>query len=453
MKKQIRLFNFILLLIVFMSFFTCTKEAEINNYSKYPIDLKVEQLPNGGIKYSWNAINTSDFKEYWIVRNSVDSVPYLSKNDPVFLSNLQNIVIAKITDATQTEIIDTVTLLGGKTFVRIFAFLENRSLSSLNKEVKGFDNLIEVNKNIDNIILDKRNNLFCALDGKSNLISSLDPYIFSTIKTFSSPLDLSKEIYLDESTNITQLYVPVFDASYSVFNLSNLNFLSGDNFVIPTLSMLVCRNSFIVAAGTKNDLRSKNKSNSFFLPFPNFVLLKSLNKLNISPLLRWNSINNEVLALTVSDSTSILNVVSLASDGALSLKSNLPLKLKSKSALTTNFMLTPNNSFILLDEQGIIIETNTLEIKGTLAAKVKLNNVRYLGFTFSTDEKFVYALRDGNVSTEKKIDVFDYPTFDYVKSMSYKSKPKKIFFHDNMLKLIGESPNNVNFTMIEIIKP
>jgi hypothetical protein len=450
MQKHLSSAVSLFMVLLSLSFLACEKSEDVKNYSKYPIDFNVEQLPNGSYKYSWTAINTSDFKEYWIVRNNGSEVPFINDNDPILLSSSQSIVIAKITDASQTEIIDTVTLLAGKTFVRIFAFLENRSLSSLNKEVKGLDNIIEINKDIDNIILDKKNNLFCAFDGKSNQILSLEPNNFKIIKTTSSTMDLSKEIYFDESTNISKLYVPIFNGNYSIIDLPNLNFVSGDNFFLPTISMLICRNTFIVVAGLKNDLLSKNKSN-LFVQFPNTIALKSLNKLNLIPLLRWNPTNNEVLALTVSDSTSILNVVNFSSNGAFSLKSNLPLKLKSKTALSTNFILTPNNSFIILDEEGIIIESSNLENKGTLAERAKLKDLKYLSFSFSTDEKFLYALRDANRNSEKKIDVFNYPTFEYVKSISYKSKPQKLFYHDNKLKLAGESPNNSDFTMFEII--
>lgn len=451
MQKHLPSVFFLCFFSFSLIFLACDKE-EIKNYSKYPIDFKLEQLSNGGFKYSWNAINTSDFKEYWIVRNSVDSVPYININNPDLLS-AKSSIIARITDASLTEIIDTVTLFNGKNFVRIFAFLENRALSSLSKEVKGLDNIFEINKRADNIIFDKKSNLFYGFDAKLNQILSINP---STLNTSSSNainnIDFSKEIYLYESTGNSQLYTPIFNGNYAVLSLPSFNFFASDNFFLSNISMLVGRNTFIVAGGTKNDLLSKSKSN-VFVQFSNSVVLKSLNKLNLSPLVRWNSTNNEVLALTVSDSTSILNVVSLSSNGGLSLKSNLPLTLKSKTAITTNFILTPNNSFILLDEAGLIIEPSTLEKKGTLAERAKVKDVKYLSFCFSTDEKFVYALRDANRNSEKNIDVFNYPSFDYVKSISYKSKPKQIFYHDNKLKLVGESPNNTNFTMFEVIKP
>jgi hypothetical protein len=446
-KHLFPIFTFLFFFLIF-NFLACGKE-EVKEYSKYPIDIKVEQLPNGGYKYAWTGINTSDFKEYWIVKNSGDSVPYFNENNPGFLNS--STIIAKITNANETEFVDSTSIFGGKTFIRVFAFLENRTLSSLNKEIKGLDNIFEIKANLEKIIIDKRSNNFYIVDNFNRQIHLVDLFNLKVKNSTSSFIDITKEVYLDETESVSQLYLPEFPSSYSVLIVPSFNQKFINNFSVPTRSLVVGRDKFIVFSNSQSVV-SKNKTNLSFqfihqIFFPN-------TKTAQLPILRWLKSKNQVLALNTIDSLTMLNSVGMDQNGIFGGGIRTTnIKSFTQNDINKPFVITPLDLFALIDNQGAIIELETFKPISSLAAKAKLTNVKYLDFTFSTDEKFIYALRDGNISSEKKIDIFDYPSFGFVKSISYKSNPKKVFYHDNKLKLVGESSNNANFTMFEVINP
>jgi hypothetical protein len=460
MQKHLSSVISLLIFLLSLNFLSCGKE-EVKNYNKYPIDLKVEQLPNGGYKFAWTSINTSDFKEYWIVRNSGDSVPFLNENNPNILEN--STIIAKINNANDTEFVDTTSVFAGKTFVRVFAFLENRSLSSPNKEIKGADNVVETKGNSERIIMDRKNGVFYSFDLNSRSISIIDIFSLKVKNSTFSNLDFTKEIYLYEPENNplvkSQLYVPEFQGSYTIISTPDLiNSRFNTNLSVNAKSVAVCRDKFIVfesdvfSTDFNKFIASKDKDN-FFITIINAATLQVLRSKQTF-VFRWLKNQNQILALSEADSLSSLISLSIGANGIFTNdRKTLPLKLVTSNVNDVPFLITPSELFCIIGNQGQIVDATTLKSVTILSSKVKLTNGRYLDFTFSTDEKFVYALREGNLSSEKKIDVFDYATFSFVKSIPYKSKPKKIFYHDNKLKLAGESPNNANLTMFEVINP
>jgi hypothetical protein len=447
--SSISLFCFILLSLHFLA---CGKE-EVKDYSKYPIDLKVQKLSNGGFKYSWNAISTSDFKEYWIVKNLGDSVAFINENDPKILLQRGNVLIAKISNSTQTELIDSVNLVAGKEFVRIFAFLENRALSSTNVEIKGFDNLFLRKGGVDRVVLNKNRDEFCILDASSSQISLVDASRYTNSGTSFSQIDLTKELFFYDFGSASQLFVPGFNGSYSVLNLPNTSTPTINFFPFTSRSIAICKDKFMVFESIAA-LNSKNKNEQFQNSI-NATGLISKNK-SSSFQLRWLKSRNEVWSLSVADSLSFLNSDVLQDNGFFAgpaQKRTLPLKLQSNSVINMSFVITPRELYALFDRQGTIVDAATFKEVGTLAKKAQLTNINYIDFTFSTDENFVYALRTGESSNDKRIDVFSYPSFDYVKSIPFKSTPKRLFFHANKLKLVGDLPKIANFTLFEVINP
>jgi hypothetical protein len=448
MQKHLStVFTFLFFLLIF-NFLACKKE-EVKEYSKYPIDLQVIQLPNGSYKYSWTGINTSDFKEYWIVRNTGDSVPYFNLNNPDLLAS--STIITKITNVDETEFVDSTSVFADKTFIRVFAFLENRALSSPNKEIKGLDNIFEVKGNLEKIIIDKKNNNFYIVDNFNRQLLVVDMLSYKMKSSTFAAIDITKEVYLDETESVSQLYLPEFPSSFTVSNVPNFNQKLINNFSVPTRSLVVGRDKFIVYSNIQSVV-SKNKTNLSF-QFINQTALPNIKTLQL-PLLRWLKSKNQVLALSTLDSLTFLNSVGMDQNGVF----GGGIRTTNIKSFTLNdinkpFVITPLDLFALIDNQGAIIDLETLKPVSSLASKASLTNVKYLDFTFSTDEKFVYALREGKIPTDKKIDIFEYPAFTYLKSLSYKSEPKKMFYHDNKLKLAGKSPNNANFTMFEVINP
>jgi hypothetical protein len=453
MQKHLPSFSFLFICLLSLNFLACGKDEIIKDYSKFPIDFVVQQLPNGGYKYSWTGINTSDFKEYWIVKSIGNEVPFINENNPDLFINGSTTVIVKITDANRTEFVDTTSLFIGNSFVRVFAFLENRALSSLNKEVKGFDNLNETKGNAERVILDKKNNLFYIFDLNSRQVFPINAFTYTTESNFGllSNIDLTKEIYLDDSEATSMLYFSEFQSSYTTVNLPKFDIRNGISLSFNSSSIAICRGKYLVFADNLS-ISSKDKKPFNFLNINTVSFAQTKNVQQ--PMLRWLKSQNQVIALSLSDTLSFLNSIGLDDNGFfLNNKKTYPLRLSSKNDITTPFIITPRELFALIDRQGLIMDLNTYKPVTTLVEKAKLTNVQYLDFTFSTDENFVYALRKSSVSTDKKIDVFTYPDFNYVKSLGYKSRPKRVFFHDNKIKLVGESPNNTSLTMFEVINP
>jgi hypothetical protein len=450
MQKHLPTFFSLFIVLLSLNFLSCGKE-EVKEYVKYPIDLKVQKLPNGGFQYSWNPINTSDFKEYWIVKNLGDSVAYIDENNPSILLQRGNVLIAKITNPTQTELIDSVNLVAGREFVRVFAFLENRALSSRSVEIRGFDNLFIRKGAVDRIVLNKNRDEFCIIDAFLSQISLVDASKYNNLSTSFTQIDLTKELHFYDFGSNSQLYVPGLNNSYFVTNLPNISNPSISFLPATSKSIAICKDKFMVFESFLT-LFTKNKNEQFQNPIGK-TNLTNFNKAN-SFQLRWLKSKNEVWSLSAADSLSFLNI-DIMDDGGFFTgnKKFLPIKLQSNNLVNMLFVFTPKDQFALFDNQGTIVETAVYKEIGSLAKKAKLTNIKYLDFTFSTDENFVYALRSGDISTDKRVDVFAYPSFEFVKSIPFRSNPKRLFFHENKLKLVGDLPKVGNFTLFEVINP
>jgi hypothetical protein len=451
MPKYLTSLCFITAVLLSLNFLSCKKE-EVKNYSKYPLDLQIEPLTNGGYKYTWNPVNTSDFKEYWLIRNQSDSVAFIDENIPEALIRNGNILITKITDANQTTFTDSVSLFAGKNFIRVFAFLENRALSSPNKEIKGLDNLIQIKGNADKMIFDKNNSVFYFIDASLGQISTVAATSYNVLSSSFITTDVSKEIYFYDFGASSQLYVPPLgNGSFTFINLPNLNQRGITNVGVDTKSLVICKDKFLVFSSSQI-LSSKNK-NDLFLSSISSIFIPIVQSTQPN-LLRWLNSQNQVWLFSFANSVSSIHAIPISDNGLLlSGTRALSLKIASKSSISTPFVIAPRELFAVIDNQGIVIDVPTFRQLFTLSSKTNFANVKYKDFTFSTDEKFMYALREGELPNDKKIDVFTYPDFGYIKSIAFKSNPQRFFYHENKLKLIGTVPQITNFTLFEILNP
>ena len=107
-----------------------------DNYQTYPLSITADELPNGSFRVRWNAIKSVDFIEYQVIRNVGDSVPYIPNNQVALSSFNTNLeIIKRISDADSTFFVDEVTIPTAKTYLRVFAVLKDRNLSSRNVEM------------------------------------------------------------------------------------------------------------------------------------------------------------------------------------------------------------------------------------------------------------------------------------------------------------------------------
>ena len=125
-------YSILSLLAIVICFIGCVRNdpPTPDNYSKYPLTVKLDELPDGSFRLQWNAIKSADFIAYQVIRNIGDSVPYIANiTEPIF-NNLQ--IIKQLDNPDSTVFIDRQTLPTTKTYVRVFAVLKDRNLSSVN---------------------------------------------------------------------------------------------------------------------------------------------------------------------------------------------------------------------------------------------------------------------------------------------------------------------------------
>ena len=139
--------SFLSLSAILLLFAGCLRDSPPvpDNYQAYPLSITADELPNGSFRVRWNAIKSADFIEYQVIRNVGDSVPYIPNNQVALSSINTNLeIIKRISDADSTFFIDEVTIPTTKTYLRVFAVLNNRNLSSRNVEIPVKTNIKEV---------------------------------------------------------------------------------------------------------------------------------------------------------------------------------------------------------------------------------------------------------------------------------------------------------------------
>ena len=459
--------------ICFFSLFFITLSCDDDNpnpsnYGVFPMDLKVEPLSNGGYRYSWNKINSSDFIAYTLVGSSSDSIPYISTATQL---PAKTSVIQILTDPNATTFTDTVSLPSGNPYVRLFAFLKGRSLSSINKKLTPIANLKELSIVPNEFFYNEKKKILVAVEvfgAAPNFQNSTGNLHFINTDSLHFPIPTSSvsffrdgEFYIGDLNSGTGLFVPTSNGFG--FNFINLETRA------PTFVSVINASIFTFNSPTTNSwwLVSSNISNIASTPFPfsNNVVSTSVqpipftsNIINTPYFLRLKNDKRTFLALKPNvDGANTLRVFNyeILNDGKLQLlKAVTPsLKINSAFSKSTPFIFTKDDAYFICDNKGLVFNALTYTKYKTLAEEVPTgDNINYTDFVLNTEGGKIYALRNGLRDKKNRVvDIFTYPDFKHERSIPYKSTPTKLILKNDHILLVGASPNNSRATMIEKI--
>jgi hypothetical protein len=430
------------------------------NYSAFPMDLKVEKLSGNKVRYKWNAVNTSDFIRYIIVRSTKDSVPYFSRPD--FVESLENniSVVTAISDSKTNEFIDSINVVIGESSFRIFAFLEDRSLSSINVKLKGFDNMTEVLGATDDVVFAEKLNTLAMANSKSfgvslfnivtNQITAAPIRNFSS-GTFTNDSDLS----FIESNVGNEFFIPTPFNGYNIINLNNSSNSLG--VFLPRNSSAISHfnNSWILFSNS-NGITSRPRNNiSNFNTTEDFTFFFTFNKIPATPVfLRKMNKNKGFYAINTEGGNAIISTFNMGDNGKFSLNKNFrtfPIKGMTKAR---PFKFSNDDAQFVMDNNGSVLDTVNFTVRKKLAEEVPTSDIiRYSDYQFSSLGTEIYALRVASKNPpERLIDVFKFPECIYVKSIPFYSAPNRFFLSNGNLILVGTSPTDNRFSIIENIK-
>ena len=469
MKKILHTLKICSLFLLFIASRCDDDNPNPSNYGVFPMDLKVEPLPNGGYRYSWNKINSSDFISYTLVISSIDTIPYVLSSSllPSTTSPIQ-----VITDPNITSFIDVSSLPSDNPHVRLFAFLEGRSLSSTNKKLTPIDNLKELSiqpiefayseKKKKLMIFSPSSPIFTNGSLNNTLINFINSDNLTLINALPVTFSSTGETYIGEFTLGTTLFVPNGNGfNYNLVNLDNpttLSFLGTNNNSILTFKSSTTNAWWSVTSNISNI----NTSPAVFLPNTNSSTVQPLPFTTATPnssyFLRMKNDGRTFLALKPNfDGANTMRAFfyEFLNDGRLQLLKTSPIALKTNTTFSksTSFTFTKDDAYFICDTKGLIFNANDFSIYKTLAEEVSVgDNITYLQFVLNTEGGKIYALRSGLTNKNNRfVDVFTYPDFKHERSISYKSTPTKLIVNSNYLLLVGVSPNNSRATMIEKI--
>ena len=442
--------SFLSLSAIVLLFAGCLRDTPPvpDNYQAYPLSITADELPNGSFRVRWNAIKSADFIEYQVIRNVGDSVPYIPNNQ-VALSNINiNLeVIKRISDADSTFFIDEVTIPTAKTYLRVFAVLKDRNLSSRNVE-------IPVKTNIKEVLFAANDMLFVPEDKRLALFSRAavqlgvyhtDLNTLATSTAFNFSLGQNAEMAYGNFNNVSEVYIP------------NFSQLTVKNFSTPTLfsaffgssnmeSVLFDKaNNVLLTVGSQPTIiRTYSRFNTGIsnISFASFATSVT----QVGYALRTANLNREAIAVSsVTNNNSNVIWFTYNTSG----QQITPLKTLTTTLPITKrpFAVAPDNQFFITGNKGLIFNRD-MAISDSL--RTRTAETRYIDMIFSDDKTRLLALRNGaNNTKEKLIDVYKYPSFEFERSIAFRSNPTRLFQDGTSLLLVGVSPNNARNTMVE----
>jgi hypothetical protein len=428
------------------------------NYLKYPLDVKVVELPDGSFKLTWNAIKSADFLEYRVLKNTGDTVPFIGDS---LINNLskfgKTLELAKrIESIDSTFFIDSFSVPATKTFMRVFAVLKDRNVSSRNVEIaiKTDSREMEINPNdilylsedrkivVGDQVLNRMGIYDIANNSVSNVVQNV---------TFTNNLEMNYGRF----NNVTELYVPTnfnFNPQVQVRNLSgNIIASSSPGFIA-------------------NDAILCDKINKFNLSItafpPTIRIFSRLTTINTgTPLLSSMQFptplqqafyvfrpvpNNsrEAIAVSITNNNADLIWFKYDSLGRSVTKIN-GLNTFRINITKRPFSMAPDNQGFITSGRGLIFN-RAMALVDSL--KLPSSEVRYVDMIYSNDGKNLYAVRNPTERSEKFVDVFAYPGYKFVRSIPFQSTPLRIFQDGTDLVLVGRSPNTARLVMFEKVK-
>jgi hypothetical protein len=451
------------LLAIIMCFIGCvrTDPPTPDNYSKYPLTVKFDELPDGSFRLQWNAIKSADFISYQVIRNIGDSVPYI-ENNKVLLGNLQ--IIKQLDNPDSTVFIDRITLPTTKTYLRVFAVLKERNLSSLNIEMPIKTNAKEMALEPTDVLFVPEEKRLVIADHTVNLnrLGIFNTDLNIPVVTNIAPAGITSNIFLTANSemsvgrynNITEFYTHS-NGQILARNFTNTTFTNLSFFFNLTTSLLYQKsiNLYLTISSSSFNNTTSVGINSFIRT--SSTSSNSLGQLSTSTastqqayVFRPAPLNEEAIAVAVTNNSSHLIWFKYLNNGGI-ITMLKTLTTTSLPITKRPFAIAPDNQLFITGTTGLIFDRN---IALTANLKLPVPNVTYNDMIFSTDGTRLYAIRNGATDRKQRlVDVFKYPNFTFERSIPFKSTPSRVFQDGTNLILVGRSPNNEKNTMIEKI--
>ena len=375
--------SFLSLSAILLLFAGCLRDSPPvpDNYQTYPLSITADEMPNGSFRLRWNAIKSADFIEYQVIRNIGDSVPYIPNNKVSLSSIGTNLeIIKRISDADSTFFIDEVTIPTTKTYLRIFAVLNNRNLSSRNVEIPVKTNIKEVGFTATDMLFvpeDKRLVMTSRTLGQMSVFHT-DLNTLTTTQQFNVSLQQNSEISYGRFNNITEIYIPGFSTIVAK-NFNNINTATSFSTSSGGMESIFFdkETNILLTIGSQN-----TRVNSFLrfstgisgTGFTSFTTTKT----QTGYILRSANLNQEVIAVSVTNGSADLIWLKYNAAGSQLIRS---LKNLTTTLPITKrpFVVAPDNQCFITGNQGLIFNRN-IALSDSL--KTRTADTRYLSLTF-----------------------------------------------------------------------
>lgn len=422
------------------------------DYLKYPLDIKAVELPDGSVRITWNAIKSADFLEYRVIKNTGDTVPYIEGDNIKTLSKVSSTLeLAKLMEnADSTFFVDSFSVPATKSFLRVFAVLKGRNLSSRNVEMAVKTDAKEMLLNANDVLYIPEDRRIVIAD---QVGSKLGIYDIPT----NNPLSITPNITFNANTEIaygrwnnqSELYIPSSNFQLSVRNLtSNVTTTLFPFFSIDGLFYEKSKNVLFSIRSQPPTIHLTQRATMInqFNTFANFSFptprVQALYSFRRAPN------NNEAIALSITNNNA--DLIWFKYDALV----QTVTKVGGLNTFLINitkrpFAIAPDNQGFITSGKGLIFNRNMALVD---SLKLPEPEVRYPDMIFSNDGAYLYAIRNAVERREKFVDVYAYPTYKFVRSIPFKSTPLRVFQDADNLVLVGRSPNSPLKTMIEKIK-
>lgn len=468
MKK--RIFTLLLFCYIIIQLDSCREPFDPTAYPTYPIDLNVEKLADGSYRYTWTPIRASELVGYWVTTASADSVPYIDSASAFQLTKKGIFVVKSIVDKDSTTIIDSTTIRGKKAAVRVFAFLEGRVLSSKSISLEGNPNVnddlvfdanhidYEPNKGILGLFDVSRNGFLMYDVGLNREISKGN--IVDNV--FNDPFSRPQTSSLLPTMGFDGISANFYVFNSNLFTIQEVNIASGSRTSLNSFSNNTT--SLVSLKTTPNAILISNSDNfnngSQIVGFQKLSSFYSNSgSINLAPItdaftLHKMPITKRVWAWATNDTRKNYVQLEYVTNGSFASGAKGFMSHIGASKDIKPFAFTSNEQLIIMGSDARIYRISNLTSSTTLSDLVPTSKPEYQDI-ISMNNK-IYALRKHlNIKQNRQIDVFTVSntTVTFEKNIKFDSQPTKIIFNNNMLYLVGKSPNTAQRFILERITP
>jgi hypothetical protein len=411
----------------------CDKNIDVSKYDAHPLKLKVIELQGNTYKITWNALPSSDFIDYQLIRAINDTVPDMLPTDTIFRTSS---LVARIGDRDQTTFLDSVTIAGGKIAFRLFARYRDHSVSSVNVIVTGQDNITELVNIEDQIFYSKQASSFVFVDKARDLVTTMNIKNNQFQSTTLAMEDATTMSFNDDESSI-----------YTANSFGVIQTIHPSTFTITKHFFTNTRNAPFSVGGSGKfaycSMRDAqlHPTDVAIRLFENVDFGQELQRLTLLNSIAWQLFkapnSDDLFAIEPNIETAQVMVFRNLSQNRL----NEQKDYNSNHANfidASRFLFAPDGSFFITGKQG-----NLYSLQMTLSKQLNVNG-NYSDFYIDNNLN-IYA------ATNRRIDIYNAPNYNWTRSVVCRLNPTKIFVLFNQAYLFAPSVNKLGNTTLEKI--